>query len=168
MSFYVYIHINKVNDKKYVGVTRVSPESRWRNGKNYGHNKHLTSAVKKYGWDNFDHQVFEVNSESEMFYLEKYLISFYETTNQDKGYNHSIGGEKGGYKECNSGTLEYTRQWYHKNRDRLRVYQMEQFYKHSEKRKEYLKKWRAENPDKLRAQQQRYVAKKKLRQNNLV
>ena len=95
-KFYVYIHTCTANGKKYVGcTTKVKPEYRWREGKGYWHNKYFYSAILKYGWNNFEHEVFEVESEEEMYYAEKYLIAYYHTTESEFGYNHSVGGEKG-------------------------------------------------------------------------
>ena len=92
-KFYVYIHTCP-NGKKYVGLTIRRPEYRWRKGEGYKSNKHFYSAIQKYKWDNIEHQVFEVDTKEEMFFLEKYLIAYYQTNNPDFGYNNSIGGEK--------------------------------------------------------------------------
>ena len=62
MGYYVYIHTCKVNGKKYVGVTGRNPESRWKEGRGYKTNKHFYSAILKYGWTNFEHEVFEVDT----------------------------------------------------------------------------------------------------------
>ena len=92
-KFYLYIHTCP-NGKKYVGITIRRPEYRWRKGEGYKSNKHFYSAIQKYGWDNIEHQVFEVDTKEEMFFLEKYFIAYYQTNNPDFGYNNSIGGEK--------------------------------------------------------------------------
>lgn len=94
-KFYVYIHTCP-NGKKYVGITIRKPEYRWRKGEGYKSNKHFYRAIQKYSWDNIDHQVFEVDTKEEMFFLEKYFIAYYQTNNPDFGYNNSIGGESGG------------------------------------------------------------------------
>ena len=159
MSFYVYVHKNKVNNKKYVGVTRLNLTTRWKNGKGYDHNKHLTLAVEKYGWDNFDHQVFEVDTESEMFYLEKYLITYYETTDPNKGYNHSIGGEGGNYRGVGTDGYkeyikEYMKKWVSEHKD-----------EHNKYNRDYLKKWREEHPEKTKEHWKRSNYNRKLRQN---
>ena len=91
-KFYVYIHTCP-NGKKYVGITTTDPKDRWRKGEGYKSNKHFYSAIQKYKWDNIEHQVFEVDTKEEMFFLEKYFISYYQTNNRDFGYNKSIGGE---------------------------------------------------------------------------
>lgn len=93
-KFYVYIHICP-NGKKYVGLTTIDPKKRWRRGNGYKSNKHFYFAIQKYGWDNIEHQVIEIDTMSEMYYLEKYLISYYQTNKNEFGYNNSIGGEGG-------------------------------------------------------------------------
>lgn len=94
MSYWVYIHTCP-NGKKYVGcTTRVKPELRWREGNGYRYNKHFYSAILKYGWDNIAHEVFEVDSEEEMYRKEIELISFYHSNDPEYGYNNSSGGEK--------------------------------------------------------------------------
>lgn len=93
MSNFVYIHICP-NDKRYVGITQREPEVRWCNGNGYIANKHFFAAIQKYGWENIKHIVYEVETKEEMWYLEKYLIAYYNTTDREKGYNHSTGGEK--------------------------------------------------------------------------
>lgn len=97
MSYWVYVHTCKANGKKYVGITtKIKPELRWAEGNGYQTNKHFYSAIKKYGWSNFEHEAWELTCESEMYYAEKYLIAYYHTTESKFGYNHSSGGESGG------------------------------------------------------------------------
>lgn len=96
MGYYVYIHTCKDNGKKYVGITTASrPERRWKEGKGYWYNKHFYSAILKHGWDNFEHEVFEVDSKEEMYRKEVELISFYHSNDPEFGYNSSSGGEHG-------------------------------------------------------------------------
>ena len=93
----VYCHTNKINGKKYFGITSQKPEYRWgANGKRYDHNSHFISAIRKYGWDNFEHEIIaEGLSRDEAFEMEKSLILKYDTQNKDKGYNIGEGGEHG-------------------------------------------------------------------------
>ena len=94
MRFWVYIHTCP-NGKRYVGVTTASkPERRWLEGRGYQNNDHFYRAILKYGWDNFEHKVFEVDSAEEMYRKEVELISFYHSNDPEYGYNHSSGGEK--------------------------------------------------------------------------
>ena len=95
MGYYVYIHTCKDNGKKYVGcTTKVNPELRWQEGNGYRYNKHFYSAILKYGWTNFEHEVFEVDSKEEMYRKEVELISFYHSNDPRYGYNNSSGGER--------------------------------------------------------------------------
>lgn len=93
-KYWVYIHTCP-NGKKYVGITTASkPERRWLKGRGYQHNDHFSKAILKYGWDNITHEVFEVESEEEMYRKEIELISFYHSNDPNFGYNLSSGGEK--------------------------------------------------------------------------
>ena len=98
MHFYVYCHTNKINNKKYFGITSQNPPSkRWGcNGRNYNeeHQPHFARAIRKYGWDNFSHEVLaEGLTESEAKKLEIQLIAEYKTTDYNLGYNKSFGGD---------------------------------------------------------------------------
>lgn len=94
---YCYLHIFP-NSKIYVGTTQQEkPELRWKNGYGYRKNKHLYSAIYKYGWENVKHKVIVCETLEEMWEKEKELIKKYDTTNPAKGYNHSLGGEKSSF-----------------------------------------------------------------------
>ena len=90
--YWVYVHTCP-NGKRYVGVTKRSPERRWCKGRGYGRDSYFTRAILKYGWDNITHEVFEVDSEEEMYRKEVELISFYHSNDPKYGYNSSLGGE---------------------------------------------------------------------------
>ena len=95
-NYKVYVHINKVNGKRYYGITCQKVERRWQNGKAYKDNKHFTRAINKYGWDNFEHIVlFDNLTKAEAELMEKFYIALYDTINQYKGYNISLGGDTG-------------------------------------------------------------------------
>lgn len=95
-KYKVYAHINKINGKIYIGLTSKSPNQRWDNGKGYVYNSHFWSAIKKYGWDNFEHMIIFDDLTKEMAYVvEKELIKKYNTTDQNFGYNHLSGGDNG-------------------------------------------------------------------------
>lgn len=96
----VYVHINKLNGKRYVGITsRKDPNVRWRDGKGYHENSHLTAAVKKYGWDNFDHLILADGlTEEAAKEMECSLIAEWKTQDTSYGYNMTAGGD--GTKGC--------------------------------------------------------------------
>ena len=93
----VYKHTNKINNKVYIGITSMSPPSkRWNNGYGYYHNLHFDSAIKKYGWSNFEHEIlFEQLSKEEAEQKEIELIKYYNSCNSNYGYNIATGGLTG-------------------------------------------------------------------------
>ena len=94
-NYILYLHINKIDGKKYYGITsEKNPNRRWRNGKGYQNNEYFTNAIEKHGWDNFEHIIlFENLTESEAYALEKQHIAKYNTKNREFGYNLTDGGE---------------------------------------------------------------------------
>ena len=99
-NYKLYVHISP-SGKRYYGITSMEKcEYRWKNGKLYTHNKHFTNAIKKYGWDNFQHIVlFDTLTTEEACLLEQMYIALYNTTNSKYGYNNSLGGEHGLHSE---------------------------------------------------------------------
>lgn len=92
----VYVHINKVNGKMYVGQTCKKPEYRWQNGKGYAHCACFYNAIQKYGWDRFDHEIIASNlTYNEADNFEKILIQQLKTTDSRYGYNLDSGGYGG-------------------------------------------------------------------------
>lgn len=91
----VYQHKNKLNKKVYIGITKQIPEQRWGiNGKKYKSSPHFYSAIQKYGWDNFEHNIlFENLTKDEACKKEQELIKKYNSMNRKYGYNSTTGGE---------------------------------------------------------------------------
>ena len=97
----VYIHENKINHKRYVGVTCRDPRTRWANGKGYRRPSkqgtaysHFYNAIEKYGWENFEHIIVaEGLTKAQAAEMEKKLIAEYETWKPEKGYNVTLGGD---------------------------------------------------------------------------
>lgn len=87
----VYIH-TAPEGKVYVGATSKPPKTRWNYGYGY-RNSPFFKTIEKYGWNNIRHDVVASGlSESEAYTLEKKLISDYDSTNPEKGYNRATGG----------------------------------------------------------------------------
>lgn len=94
-TYCVYMHKNKINGKIYIGQTCQKPEKRWDYGCGYKrHNLHFYNAIKKYGWNNFEHIILQQGLNlQEANEKEKYWIHYYESNNPDKGYNLTSGGD---------------------------------------------------------------------------
>ena len=91
-DFIVYKHTSP-SGKAYVGITCQQPTHRWRYGKGYKFNQHFTSAVEKYGWDNFKHEIlFSGLTEKEAQKKEVDIIEKYNLTDRRYGYNITPGG----------------------------------------------------------------------------
>lgn len=96
-TYCVYVHTNKINGKKYIGQTVHGnrPHKRWDNGNGYIRCPYFYRAIKKYGWDNFEHEIVAKNlTADEADNFERLLIEKLDTMNSDKGYNLEPGGTK--------------------------------------------------------------------------
>jgi len=95
-TYIVYEHINKINNKRYIGITCQTLNGRCgKNGQNYK-NKYFKNSILKYGWDNFYHNIlFNDLFVDEAKQIEIELIEKYNTTNKKFGYNISSGGDTG-------------------------------------------------------------------------
>ena len=94
-NYCVYCHINKLNGKRYVGLTREKkPSDRWgANGINYKNCSCFYGAIQKYGWNNFEHIILETDlTEDEAIEAERKYIQLYNTM-VPNGYNLTGGGE---------------------------------------------------------------------------
>lgn len=91
--FLVYMHINKTNGKVYVGITHhANPNKRWGySGQKYTHCVKFLNAIKKYGWDNFDHYVICRTDKEKAKAIEIALIAHYKKLGIS--YNLSDGGD---------------------------------------------------------------------------
>lgn len=91
--FTVYLHRNKLNGKVYVGITSKSPKRRWKNGNGYCDQSLFWNAIKKYGWESFDHEILYENlTQMEAESLEQQLIAKYRSNDREYGYNLANGG----------------------------------------------------------------------------
>ena len=96
MTFTVYVHTNKINGKKYVGITSKKPQKRWNNGKGY-ERQYFYNAIVKYGWENFDHEILKTGlTQEEADYWERYYIQEFDSCLGHNGYNAAIGGYDAG------------------------------------------------------------------------
>lgn len=93
-KFTVYMHTSP-NGKKYIGITCQDVDKRWgSNGTGYRRCTYFGNAIKKYGWDNIQHDVLsEGLTEAEAKQCEKDLIVEYKTRDPSFGYNMTDGGD---------------------------------------------------------------------------
>ena len=91
MSYTIYVHTNKITGKSYVGQTRQLPTIRWQKGLGYRTQTKFFRAIKKYGWDNFEHKVLAENlTKPEADLLEQQFIIKFDAI--ESGYNITPGG----------------------------------------------------------------------------
>ena len=92
-KYCVYCHTNKINGKKYIGITSQKPQHRWKNGQGYRNNEYFFRAIEKYGWHNFTHEILYTDlSKEDAECIEVKLIAEYKTTFNQNGYNIESGG----------------------------------------------------------------------------
>lgn len=94
MNGFIYIIRNTINNKVYIGQTRVDVITRWK--EHLRHAKYgkqiINRAMRKYGVNNFYISTLEICDSKLLDIREMYYISLYNSTNKSKGYNVSIGG----------------------------------------------------------------------------
>jgi group I intron endonuclease len=106
---FLYFIRNILNDKIYVGITSNRVEARWNVHKrtlNKGthHNRHLQNAWKKYGEEVFNFEVIaECCSIDELKLCEQLLIALENSSNPEKGYNLTSGGNCNSWKDSQEG-----------------------------------------------------------------
>lgn len=99
MDGVVYVYVNTINGKVYVGQTinfrhriamhRVDSKKR---------HSHFYNAVKKYGWDNFEILQLsrDIQTHAELDNLERVWIALLKATDREYGYNILAGGNSVG------------------------------------------------------------------------
>lgn len=96
---YIYCITNKINNKKYIGLTTKTIEHRWKehiaaaNSTQSSKDFALHRAIRKYGIDNFIvEEIDTAKTEEELKYKESYYIGKYNTFGSN-GYNMTYGGD---------------------------------------------------------------------------
>jgi len=89
----IYCIRNIVNNKIYIGST-VDFDKRWQDHKrkalgSYHKNKHLQSAILKYGIDNFNFEILEFVSTDKLFEREQFYLDTFKPFDK-VGYNKAI------------------------------------------------------------------------------
>lgn len=87
---YVYCIENKVNGKKYIGITTRAMDKRFEEHKKA--NSYIGSAIRKYGVSNFSiSELDTAKTHEELCQLEVFYIEKFKTLKN--GYNLTIGGD---------------------------------------------------------------------------
>jgi group I intron endonuclease len=91
MYGFIYLTTNKITGKKYIGMCKSTHEKYY-----FGSGSLITSAIKKYGKENFERIILqECDSFNEMCLAEKYWISYYNAVESQDFYNLHSGGVGG-------------------------------------------------------------------------
>ena len=93
-GYTIYKHTNKANGKVYIGQTKCKDLTRrWAGGHGYRECRFFFSAIVRYGWLNFEHEILETGlTKDEADEKERYYIEKYRTRNPRYGYNIRSGG----------------------------------------------------------------------------
>lgn len=96
MIGYIYLTVNKLNGKRYIGRRK----SEVFLGNAYlGSGVHLKRSITKYGKENFDVTLLEEvqGTYDDLIDREAYYIKLYDAVNRDDFYNESYGGPNEGF-----------------------------------------------------------------------
>lgn len=92
-KYILYEHRNKINGKRYIGITNNKTKRWYGKGKHYAKCPYFFAAIQKYGWDNFEHNVLIYDlTREEASRLEKHYIKTLKTCDKAFGYNLAEGG----------------------------------------------------------------------------
>lgn len=133
----IYAHINKINGKSYIGQT-YSTKNRWSgNGEQYRGCTKFYNAIKKYGWDNFQHIILEYTTPELADKREQYYIKKFNSI--ENGYNLTTGGNSG--RRLSPEARQAKKDWYktHKNPNLGTKRTLEQCLMQSIRQREYYK-----------------------------
>lgn len=108
---FIYKITNKINNKIYIGLTRKTPQERWKMHINAAYNIHskdynalFKKAIRKYGVENFIVETIEECSTlEELKKREIYWIKYYNSYAFDSngwGYNSTRGGDCATYEKA--------------------------------------------------------------------
>ena len=123
---YIYMITNEINGKIYIGQTRRSIETRWKEHLKSKDNYPIHVAMRKYGIENFTIKELEKCDNQFLDQKEIEYIEYYDSYNSNKGYNATKGGEGAIYEAA----LEWIRshpQEVRENLDKARQLSIQKF-----------------------------------------
>lgn len=90
-NYCIYKHTSP-SGKSYIGMTKQGEKRFGKDGNGYKNQKKFYNAIKKYGWNNFQHEIIEDHlSFEQACFGEQMYIEIYDSI--DNGYNIYVGGE---------------------------------------------------------------------------
>lgn len=102
----IYKIVNDINGKVYIGQTHGTVESRWKSHLNAAkteNNKHgcryLINAINHYGAEHFSVIEIEKCDDEDLNDRERHWISYYHSYEEEHGYNLTLGGDCGYWKD---------------------------------------------------------------------
>ena len=102
-SHYTVYKLTAPDGKVYIGCTGQKVENRWKKGKGYHLCHPIRRAIDAFGWDAFGKKILCENLTKEgAETLEKWFVEYYDSTNEEKGYNRVTGGARKGSKMSES------------------------------------------------------------------
>lgn len=125
---YIYCIVNKINSKKYIGLTTKCIYARFNqhiyNAKNTKNTNQLSHAIRKYGEEYFHTYLLDTASNiTELREKEIYYIKQFDTFNS--GYNMTVGGENFPkqpntvvVRDCDGNTSKISCEVFHNNKDK--------------------------------------------------
>lgn len=175
-TYYLYIHINKSNNKVYIGWSG-NPKARWDSGQGYNRKCHryFWHAIQKYGWSGFYHIIIcSSRNQEHIKQLEREYIALYNANNPQFGYNMTMGGDgrdmgkdcynpviykakhKQYYEEHREEIKTKAHQWYQENKESMKEYNKENHIKHKEEHNEKCRQYHAEHKEWRKAHDKAY------------
>ena len=98
----IYCLTNILNNKRYIGLTKLTPEQRFKKhilASQNGCQFHFARALRKYGEDKFKLESLDVcDGLNQAKVLERSWIKFHKSNDSKLGYNLTPGGDGGGKK----------------------------------------------------------------------
>ena len=92
----IYMIVNKINNKVYIGKTSMSIEKRWKlhlSDAKKRRNLYFRNAIMKYGVESFSvYKLCEAPDNDRANDIERFYIQLFETHIRTKGYNSTLGG----------------------------------------------------------------------------
>lgn len=127
MRYTVYKHTSP-SGKVYIGITCQTPAKRWgHDGAGYKHSPHFMSAIQKYGWAAFKHDILAEGLTKEVAErIEIDLIEAHHSNDPRFGYNIDKGGSLGEKHSVETkrkiGDANRTRVWTQESRQKISDY----------------------------------------------